>query len=381
MERTASTNASEFERFVNATMQREDWPNQPAAWAVGIATVQRDTVLDVRFPYTNVGGENAKMAAFAWGNRDSEDTSRLVMTPGTLGLLSPILADGLPHPNVDAVNLVREHTTRGISDRYGRRKIAVLAWVQSFDTPPSNTVDVWLRLTLMSQRKILPNGMNLDGIFGILPNVVWTSEGPFLPEGFEDIMMRSYSGDRPPITVLGVDKFSNMLNYVVLPDVRIADGARVRLGAYLAPGTTVMHAGFVNFNAGTLGPCMVEGRISQGVLVGSGSDIGGGASTMGTLSGGGTERIRIGKGCLLGANSGIGISLGDNCIVEAGLYLTASMKVTVLPAKGESGKPRVVYARELSGVSGILFRRNSLTGSVEAIPTDVGIVLNSTLHN
>ena len=240
------------------------------------------------------------------------------------------------------------------------------------DAPPADASDAYLRLHLLSHRVAEPNTINLDGIFGALANVVWTTQGPCAVDGFE--MTRARMQTRGPVQVFGVDKFPRMTDYVVPAGVRIGDADRVRLGAHLASGTTVMHEGFVNFNAGTLGTSMVEGRISQGVVVGDGSDIGGGASTMGTLSGGGTERVRIGERCLLGAESGLGIALGDDCVVEAGLYLTAGTKVT-LP-DGE-----VVKARELSGQDSLLFLRNSVTGAVEARARDGhGIVLNSALH-
>ena len=240
------------------------------------------------------------------------------------------------------------------------------------DAPPADAADGWLRLHLLSHRLVRPNSLNLDGLFGVLTNVVWTSQGPCAVEGFELARVRMLA--RGPVQVFGVDKFPRMTDYVVPAGVRIADADRVRLGAHLASGTTVMHEGFVNFNAGTLGTSMVEGRISQGVVVGDGSDIGGGASTMGTLSGGGTERVSIGKRCLLGAESGLGIALGDDCVVEAGLYVTAGTKVTLPDGT-------VTKARELSGQGNLLFLRNSVTGAVEARPRDGhGIVLNSALH-
>ena len=240
------------------------------------------------------------------------------------------------------------------------------------DTPPADASDAYLRLHLLSHRMAEPNTINLDGIFGALTNVVWTTQGPCAVDGFE--MTRAQMQARGPVQVRGVDKFPRMADYVVPAGVRIGDADRVRLGAHLASGTTVMHEGFVNFNAGTLGTSMVEGRISQGVVVGDGSDIGGGASTMGTLSGGGTERVRIGERCLLGAESGLGIALGDDCVVEAGLYLTAGTKVTLPDGQ-------VVKAREVSGQDSLLFLRNSVTGAVEARARDGhGIVLNSALH-
>ncbi|WP_030529545.1 2,3,4,5-tetrahydropyridine-2,6-dicarboxylate N-succinyltransferase [Phycicoccus jejuensis] len=240
------------------------------------------------------------------------------------------------------------------------------------DAAPASTEDAYLRLHLLSHRLAEPNSLNLDGLFGVLPNVVWTTQGPCAVEGFETVRARMQA--RGPVQVLAVDKFPRMVDYVLPTGVRIGDADRVRLGAHLASGTTVMHEGFVNFNAGTLGSSMIEGRISQGVVVGDGSDIGGGASTMGTLSGGGTERVSIGRRCLLGAEAGLGIALGDDCVVEAGLYLTAGTKVTLPDGT-------VTKARELSGQSNLLFLRNSVTGTVEARPRDGhGIVLNSALH-
>ncbi|MFV0426594.1 MAG: 2,3,4,5-tetrahydropyridine-2,6-dicarboxylate N-succinyltransferase [Beutenbergiaceae bacterium] len=248
------------------------------------------------------------------------------------------------------------------------------------DAAPIDASDGYLRLHLLSHRLAQPNSINLDGLFTVLANVVWTSEGPCAPEDFEHVRLAMRAGrSGGPVTVLSIDKFPRMTDYVCPTGVRIADAARVRLGAHLAEGTTVMHEGFVNFNAGTLGESMVEGRISQGVVVGPGSDIGGGASIMGTLSGGGAHRIEIGAGCLLGANSGLGISLGDNCVVEAGLYLTAGTKVTLRTA--EQPHPQIVSARELSGTSNLLFRRNSTSGIVEAMERrGTGVTLNAALH-
>ena len=244
--------------------------------------------------------------------------------------------------------------------------------IGSLDDKAVDAYDAYLRLHLLSHRLVTPHGLNADGLFGVLTNVVWTNHGPCAIDGFE--IVRARLRRRGAVTVYGVDKFPRMVDYVVPSGVRIADADRVRLGAHLAAGTTVMHEGFVNFNAGTLGASMVEGRISAGVVVGDGSDIGGGASIMGTLSGGGTEVISIGKHCLLGANAGLGIPLGDDCVVEAGLYVTAGTKV-VLP----DGKS--VKARELAGSSNLLFRRNSLTGAVEVVSRDGrGIALNEDLH-
>lgn len=250
---------------------------------------------------------------------------------------------------------------------------AIRAEVEDLDAAPGGTIDAFLRLHLLSHRLVRPNTINLDGIFSVLENLCWTSLGPVHPDDLPEVRMRARARGIW-LSVRAVDKFPPMLDYVVPQGARVADGSRVRLGAHLAPGTTVMHEGFVNFNAGTLGASMVEGRISQGVVVGDGSDIGGGASTMGTLSGGGTERVWVGERCLLGANSGIGIALGDDCVVEAGLYVTAGTVVT-LP-DGTTAK-----AARLSGRSGLLFRRNSRTGAVEVLDrTGTWGSLNRDLH-
>jgi len=239
--------------------------------------------------------------------------------------------------------------------------------------PPADAADAYLRLHLLSHRLIRPHGANLEGIFAKLANVVWTNYGPCSTLDFEATRLRLRS--RGPVQVFGIDKFPRMTDYVVPTGVRIADADRVRLGAHLAEGTTVMHEGFCNFNAGTLGASMVEGRISAGVVVADGSDLGGGASIMGTLSGGGKEVISIGERCLVGANAGVGISLGNDCVVEAGLYVTAGTKVALV------GQDQTVKAAQLSGVDNLLFRRNSQTGSVEAVATaKQGIELNAALH-
>lgn len=271
------------------------------------------------------------------------------------------------------------------------------------DAPPAGAADAYLRLHLLSHRLAPPNSINMESIFGNLANVVWTNFGPCSPEGFEGTRLRLRG--RGTVQVYGVDKFPRMTDYVLPAGVRIADADRVRLGAYLSTGTTVMHEGFVNFNAGTLGVSMVEGRISAGVVVGDGTDVGGGASIMGTLSGGGKEKISLGKRVLLGANSGVGISLGDDCVVEAGLYVTAGTRVRVLSANPEeevdlgasvdaagsvetgmrSTRPyadrRLVKAAALSGVPNLLFRRNSTSGEVEALPRHgQSVALNAALH-
>ena len=253
------------------------------------------------------------------------------------------------------------------------KKVAVEV-VINLDEKPKDAADVYLRLHLLSHRFVAPHSINLDGIFGLLANVVWTSAGACEVEGFEKIrpQLQSKFGN---LVVYSVDKFPRMIDYVIPDSVRIADGDRVRLGAYLSSGTTVMHEGFVNFNAGTLGKSMVEGRISAGVVVGDGSDIGGGASIMGTLSGGGKEVISIGERTLLGANSGIGISLGDDCVVEAGVYITAGSMISLPDGS-------IVKAKELSGANNLLFRRNSQSGALEAVAkSGKWAGLNSALHN
>ncbi|MFZ9143220.1 MAG: 2,3,4,5-tetrahydropyridine-2,6-dicarboxylate N-succinyltransferase [Candidatus Nanopelagicaceae bacterium] len=268
---------------------------------------------------------------------------------------------------VDLANLEGADNEREITRALVKTEIEL-------DKPPASVADAYLRLHLLSHRLVKPHGLSLEGIFSILNNVIWTSHGPCAIAGFDQVRLK-LRAKYGYLAIYGVDKFPRMLDYVVPEGVRIADADRVRLGAYLSPGTTVMHEGFVNFNAGTLGASMVEGRISAGVVVDDGSDIGGGASIMGTLSGGGKEVISIGKRTLLGANSGLGISLGDDCVLEAGVYLTAGSKV-LLP----DGK--VVKARELSGANSLLIRRNSQSGALEALnKSGTWGGLNSVLHS
>ncbi|WP_434970176.1 2,3,4,5-tetrahydropyridine-2,6-dicarboxylate N-succinyltransferase [Microbacterium sp. bgisy207] len=288
--------------------------------------------------------------------------------------LGPLRADAAAH---DAARTLVAQAT-GADDVRAVRIEAVEVEID-LDTAPRDTPDAYLRLHALSHRLVAPNDLNLDGIFGALPNVAWTNAGPVDPRELPALRARLR---RAGIQVQGLDKFPRLTDYVTPPGVRIADASRVRLGAYLSPGTTVMHEGFVNFNAGTLGQSMVEGRISQGVVVGDGSDIGGGASIMGTLSGGGAHRVSIGQRTLLGANAGIGISLGDDCVVEAGLYVTAGSKIVLAdePARADGSRPTVKGA-DLSGRGGILFRRNSVTGAVEAVRrAGVGVTLNDALH-
>lgn len=279
---------------------------------------------------------------------------------------APALGPDAPDASAALTHLILPGSSTGVST------VVVRTEVDSLAAPPADAHDVYLRLHLLSHRLVAPHEVNLDGIFGLLANVVWTNHGPFPVADFESTRARLRA--RGPVTVFGVDKFPRMVDYVLPSGVRIADADRVRLGAHLAEGTTVMHEGFVNFNAGTLGASMVEGRISAGVVVGDGSDVGGGASIMGTLSGGGREVVSVGRRCLVGANAGIGISLGDDCVVEAGLYVTAGTKVT-LPDGSTTA------ARTLSGQDGMLLRRNSVTGAVEVLArTGEGIALNTALH-
>ena len=295
----------------------------------GIATLSGETVLDVWFPAP------------------------------ALGALT-----GTPDTSLTALALPDE-------DRGVVRKVVSIEI--DLSAAPVNAIDAYLRLHLLSHRLVKPHGQSLDGIFGLLANVVWTSVGPCSVEGFELTRAR-LKAKYGTVTVFGVDKFPRMVDYVVPSGVRIADADRVRLGAHLSSGTTIMHEGFVNFNAGTLGASMVEGRISAGVVVGDGTDVGGGASIMGTLSGGGKEVISIGEKCLLGANSGLGISLGNNCVIEAGTYITAAAKVTLPDGQ-------IVKAGTLSGANDLLFRRNSLSGGLEAVMrTGTWGGLNSVLH-
>lgn len=308
-----------------------------AAWGFGLTTyASDDSVLDTWFPSPALGAKPD----------DATAPDELVTLQGS-----------------DKVRAVEKQVT--------------LVEIADLAAAPTSTTDAWLRLHLLSHRLVVPHEVNLEGVFGLLTNVVWTSAGPCAVEGFELTRAR-LKGTGATVAVYGVDKFPRMVDYVLPSGVRIADADRVRLGAHLAEGTTVMHEGFVNFNAGTLGVSMVEGRISAGVVVGDGSDVGGGASIMGTLSGGGKDIISIGKRCLIGANAGVGISLGDDCVVEAGCYVTAGTKVLVhLPG----ADPRVMKARDLSGASNVLFRRNSQTGAVEAVPWHgEGIALNAALH-
>jgi len=288
---------------------------------------------------------------------------------------STVLDVWYPSPALGALTGTADATLTsmvGSDDGRGVRREVVSLEID-LTVAPKDAKDAYLRLHLLSHRLVKPHGQSLEGIFGLLANVVWTSVGPCAVDGFEATRAK-LKAQHGHVSVFGVDKFPRMVDYVIPSGVRIADADRVRLGAYLSSGTTVMHEGFINFNAGTLGTSMVEGRISSGVVVGDGTDVGGGASIMGTLSGGGKEVISIGEKCLLGANSGLGISLGNNCVIEAGTYITAAAKVK-LP-DGE-----IVKAGTLSGANNLLFRRNSLTGGLEAVMrTGTWGGLNSILH-
>ncbi|ATL70359.1 2,3,4,5-tetrahydropyridine-2,6-dicarboxylate N-succinyltransferase [Nocardia terpenica] len=310
------------------------------ASAVGLATVTvNGTVLDTWFPYPQLG-EYADRGTEKLSPADPEYTR---------------FADLVGFDEARRVDVIAVRTT-----------------IADLSAAPADAHDVYLRLHLLSHRLVAPHGLSLEGQFGLLANVVWTNHGPCAVEEFE--LVRARLRSRGPVTVYSLDKFPRMVDYVLPSGVRIGDADRVRLGAHLAEGTTVMHEGFVNFNAGTLGASMVEGRISAGVVVGNGSDIGGGASIMGTLSGGGKQVISIGERCLLGANAGLGISLGDDCVVEAGLYVTAGTKVALPDG-------RTAKASELSGQSNLLFRRNSLSGAVEVVSRKgTGVELNAALH-
>ena len=320
---------------------------------MGLATTADSDgrVLDVRYPRVELGWDNALM------RRLGVEAAGVSEVP--LDQAVELLGTPLPH-------------SHGPDSRRGVHIRLVATHLADLGAPPTDAYDTYLRLHLLSLRLVRPRTINMDAVFGILNNVVWTNFGPCPVDGFETTRLRLQ--EQGHVTVFGVDKFPRMVDYVVPAGVRIAEADRVRLGAHLAEGTTVMHEGFVNFNAGTLGTSMVEGRISAGVVVGDGSDIGGGASIMGTLSGGGTQVISIGDRCLVGANAGVGISLGDDCVVEAGLYVTAGTKVLLPDAA-------IVKARELSGQPNLLFRRNSVSGAVEVVPRSGSWGgLNTALH-
>lgn len=332
-----------------------DTQQNSGAWALGLATISEadGRVLDSFFPAPALGIDAEAVAAT--GHQGGTGTSEVSFARATVAGGGALAAS------------VGADAGRGV------RTIAVVTVIEDLAAAPVDAHDAYLRLHLLSHRLVRPHGLSLEGAFGLLTNVVWTTQGPCAVDGFEQTRLRLRAEGRT-VAVTSIDKFPRMTDYVVPSGVRIGDADRVRLGAHLAEGTTVMHEGFVNFNAGTLGASMVEGRISAGVVVGDGTDVGGGASIMGTLSGGGTEVISLGEGCLLGANAGVGISLGDGCIVEAGLYVTGGTVVAL--ADGTTKK-----ARELSGVDGLLFRRDSQTGAVVALErSGAWGSLNAQLH-
>ena len=276
-----------------------------------------------------------------------------------------------------AFHLAREEQLAIVAEKLAHSQQPLVATLLASDDKPASVPEVYLKLHLLSHRLVKPHQIKLDGMFGLLPNVAWTSEGAIDVRELAERQLQARLQGRV-LDVISVDKFPKMTNYVVPAGTRIADTARVRLGAYLGEGTTIMHEGFVNFNAGTEGPGMIEGRISAGVFVGKGSDLGGGCSTMGTLSGGNNVIISIGEECLIGANAGVGIPLGDRCTIEAGLYLTAGAVVQLIGSDGQPGNK--IKARELAGKSDLLFRRNSVTGAIEALGNKSAIELNNELH-
>lgn len=349
---------------------------RPTAFALGVATIAPSgKVLDTAYPVVNLGENFGSAAVYAdlAGHLSGTATHRLSapQLDEAIASFSPFTGDGKSHPNIEALRSIRSLLDQSC---ISGTRVAVVAFIGELTDDPIDASDVYLRLHLLSHRKVRPHGVSLNGAFGLLNNVVWTNLGPFDPDGF-DITRLAVRAMGHEVRVHSIDKFPRMSDYVLPSGVRIANADRVRLGAHLSEGTTVMHEGFCNFNAGTLGASMVEGRISAGVVVGDGSDIGGGASIQGTLSGGGKEVISIGERCLLGANAGIGISLGNDSVVEAGCYITGGTLVK-LP-DGD-----IVKARHLSGASNLLFRRNSQSGAIEAIANKVEWGgLSAVLHN
>ena len=334
-------------------------------------------VLDTWYPHVNLMEhfDTAAVLADVTGHSTGSASRSLSRTniEMVLRIFGPLEGDGKYHPNIEILKALHQLLTSPDHTKTLVPQTVVVTFIGSLDDPPVDVHDCYLRLHLLSHRRVQPRSINLSGLIGLLPNVLWTSEGPLAPETFEMAKLQCLARG-VHLRVFGVDKFPHMTDYVVPSGVRVADASRVRLGAHLAKGTTVMQEGFCNFNAGTLGPSMVEGRISQGVLVGAGSDIGGGASIMGTLSGGGKEVITIGDGCLLGANSGTGISLGPGCQVQQGVYVLSNGPIRLQP------EGTVVRTWELSGRPNLRYWRNSLTGELEAGPTKAAVQLNPELH-
>jgi 2,3,4,5-tetrahydropyridine-2-carboxylate N-succinyltransferase len=387
----------EFTKLVSEIEAAEGY-RRPVAYGLGLATLSLGdlekpgasldgAVLDTWFPAPNCD-ENFGTAAVlskVVGRKSGSGSHRLSIQQleEALSAFKPFENDGKYHPNGAALRQLKSTLERLRRDlpRYERGdvslervlpRVVVVTFIDDLAQKPLDAHEAYLRLHLLSTRKVKPHGQSLEGLFGLLSNVVWTNVGPFAVEGFERVrgLLKSQGVE---VRVHSVDKFPRMVDYVIPEGVRIADADRVRLGAYLGTGTTVMHEGFVNFNAGALGKSMIEGRVSAGVTVDDGTDVGGGASIMGTLSGGGNMVVKIGKSSLLGANSGCGIPLGDGCTIEAGLYITAGTKLQLVDG-------RVVKARELAGHDDLLFRRNSLTGAVEVVHKKNEVVLNPELH-
>lgn len=390
--------AEAFQQRV-AEIEAEPGYQSPVAFGIGLAHLgmtaptrldpkdDSGAILDTWYPTVNLQ-ENLKTAAVlahCVGHKAGSKSYRLnlELLDQALGFFAPLVNDGREHPNLAALQALRTRLQRSQEARRAyaagtgsllsaRPVVPVVTFIDDLNTTPVDAHDAYLRLHLLSHRRVQPHGCSLEGVFGKLTNVVWTDQGPFAVDTFSSTKT-ALMAEGVQLKVQSIDKFPRMTDYVVPTGVRIGDADRVRLGAHLGEGTTVMHEGFVNFNAGTLGASMVEGRISAGVVVGEGSDVGGGASIMGTLSGGGKIIISLGKGCLLGANAGCGIPLGNNCVIEAGCYVTAGAKVT-LP-NGE-----VVKAATLAGKSDLLFLRNSQTGAIEARPRKSTTELNEELH-
>ncbi|BBH54571.1 tetrahydrodipicolinate N-succinyltransferase N-terminal domain-containing protein [Fluviispira sanaruensis] len=365
---------TEFKKIIENIEKNKDYI-RPQAFAIGIATLaQNGTLLDCYFPSPNFQTNFATAAILAnvLGYKNGTHSYQLTNEQITeiLSYFTPFANDGKEHANIELLKNLQKIMQNPIKNR----KAIVVSFITSSenDTGPKSVPDAYLRLHLLSHRFVKPHCINLTGIFNILPNVVWTSEGAIAAQDLNLRKMEAICEGRN-LVVHSIDKFPRMTDYVTPTGVRIADASRVRLGAYLGDGTTVMHEGFVNFNAGCEGPNMIEGRISAGVFVKKGSDLGGGCSTMGTLSGGGNIIISIGENCLLGANSGLGIPLGDRCTIEAGLYITAGTKVLF--------NNTILKAKDFAGKNDILFRRNSQSGCIEAISKANSVELNTELHN
>ncbi|WP_311944273.1 2,3,4,5-tetrahydropyridine-2,6-dicarboxylate N-succinyltransferase [Halomonas piscis] len=336
------------------------------SFALGIGTQNtRGDWLEVYYPAPLVHPDDGLAAAVQTALEAPAGTAAVSFLPEDCAALADALQSA-GHPEQAELAEALSHSRRPL-----------VAMLLDSDRPPQTTPEVYLKLHLLSHRLVKPHGVDLTGMFGLLRNVAWTSEGAIDVDELPARRLKARLEGRP-LSVASVDKFPRMADYVVPEGVRIGDAARVRLGAYLGEGTTVMHEGFVNFNAGSEGPGMIEGRVSAGVIVGRGSDLGGGSSTMGTLSGGGSLTIRVGEDCLIGANAGVGIPLGDRCTVEAGLYVTAGTRVTLIDADGnEAG---IVTARELAGQSDLLLRRHSRTGRIECLTNQSAAALNEALH-